>query len=88
VREWHVPGKSHLVSTCDVHLEDQIPVLVLHILEADVPKDSRVIDQDVDPPKGLDSSFDNGLSILNTVVVGNSFAATGLDFFDNGIGGL
>jgi len=71
-----------------VHLENQIPVLVLHVFEADVSKNSRIVDQDINPSKRFNGSFNDSFSVFDAVVVGNSFAASGLDLFNNGIGGL
>jgi hypothetical protein len=67
---------------------DQIPVLIAHVLEADVPKDTGIVEQHVDSAIGLDGCFDDLVAILNAVVVGYRLAACGLDLVDNYISGL
>ena len=48
---------------------DQVPVLVLDVLEADVSEDTGVVDEDVDAAKGLDGGVDDALAVLYRVVV-------------------
>jgi hypothetical protein len=71
-----------------VHLEDQVPVLVLHVLEADVAQDTGVVDEHVDAAEGLDGRVDDLVAVLDAVVVGDGLAARGLDLVDDDIGGL
>jgi hypothetical protein len=71
-----------------VDLEDQVPVLVLHVLEADIAQDTGVVDQDVDPAERLDGGVDNLLAVLDAVVVGYCLAACGFDLVDDNICGL
>jgi hypothetical protein len=47
-----------------------------------------VVDEDIDAPKGIDCGLDNPLAILNRVVVGDRFAACGLDLIDDLVGSL
>ena len=54
-----------LVCTPDVDLHDQVPVVVLHVLEADIPEDAGVVDQDIDSAKRLDGSIDNLFTIFD-----------------------
>lgn len=56
-------------------LEDQVPVLVLDILEADVSQDSGIVDEDIDTTKCLDRGLDNLVSVLYGVVVCDSLSA-------------
>lgn len=79
---------ANLVSTLHVDLDDQIPILILHILKADVSQDPRIIDKDIDPPERLNGRLDNSLAILDTVVVCDRLAARGFDLIDDYIGGL
>jgi hypothetical protein len=44
---------------------DQIPVRLLHILEADIAQDTSVVDEDIDAAECVDSSLDDGLSVLD-----------------------
>jgi hypothetical protein len=71
-----------------MYSDDQVPVLVLHILEADIPQDTCVVKQDIDAAEVLDGGFDDLLAILNAVVVGYCFAARGFDLVDDDIGCL
>jgi hypothetical protein len=69
-------------------LLDQIPILILHVLETDISQDSSIVDEDIDAAKCLDGSGNNGSAVLDAVVVGNGLSASGLDLVDNYIGGL
>ena len=69
-------------------LVNEIPVLIFHVVEANVPQDARVVDEHMDASKRLDRSINDCVSILDTVVVGNSFSASCFNFVDNGVGGL
>jgi len=59
-----------------VYLHNQIPVGILHVLEADITKDTSIVDEDIYPTKGLDSRIDDPVAILNRVVVGDSVTAS------------
>jgi hypothetical protein len=76
------------VCSLDVDLHHQIPVLVFHVLEADVAKDAGVVDEDINPAKGLDGSLDDPVAILDGVVVCDGFTASGCDLFDDLVGSL
>lgn len=78
----------YLISTLDVHGVDQIPIRILHVLEADVSQDTSVVDEDVDAAEGLNGSLDDLLAILDAVVVGNSLSAGLFDLVDDNVGGL
>lgn len=67
---------------------NQIPILILHILEADISKNACIVEKDIDPTVVLNGGFDDFLAIFNTVVVGNSFTSCSLDLIDNYISGL
>jgi hypothetical protein len=54
-----------LVCSVDVDPVDQIPVRLLHILEADVSQDTSVVDEDIDATECVDSCLDDGVSILD-----------------------
>lgn len=71
-----------------MNLVDQIPVLVLHVLEADIPQNTSVIEEDVNTAKVLNSRVNNGVTVLDAVVVGNSLAAGGPDLINDDICGL
>ena len=69
-------------------LVDELPVRLLHVLEADIAQNTSVVDEHVDAPKGIDRSLNNLVAILDRVVVGNRIAACGFDLFDDLVGGL
>lgn len=69
-------------------LHDQVPVGVLHVLEADVSENSGIVDQDVDSAKGLDGRVDDLVTVLDRVVVGDGLASGSLDLLDYYIRGL
>ena len=79
---------THLVWAFDVNLNDQVPILVLHVLEAYVSQNARIIDQDVNPAKLLDRRLYNVLTILHAVIVGDCVSTRSTDLFDNNISGL
>lgn len=65
--------------------DNQIPVLICYVLEADVAENAGVVDQDVDATVALDGGLDDLVAILDAVVVGNCLAACGLDLLDDDI---
>lgn len=71
-----------------MNLEDQVPVLVLDVLEADITQDTGVVDQDIDATECLDGSLDDFVTILDGVVIGNGLSTVLLDLIDYYIGGL
>lgn len=71
-----------------MNLHDQVPVLVLHVLEGDISQDTGIVNQDINAAKSLDGSLDDLLAVLDAVVIGNGIAALGLDFLDDDISGL
>ena len=71
-----------------MYFVDQIPVGILHVLEADITEDTGVVDEDVNATKVLESCFYNGFTILHAVVVGCRLASSGFDFIDDSVGGL
>lgn len=71
-----------------MHLHDQVPVLILHVLKADIPQNASIVDEHVDAAKGLDGSLDNLVAIFDRVVVRDGLAACRSDFVDDSVGGL
>lgn len=71
-----------------MHIDDQIPVLILHVFERDIAEDTGIVDEDVDSTVILDGGFDDLVAICDTVVVGYCFAACGFDLVDDDICGL
>ena len=79
---------TYLVSASDVNLHDQIPVLVFHVLEADITEDTGIVDENIYPAERLDGSLNDGLAILHAVVIGDGLAAGLLNLLDDEIGVL
>jgi hypothetical protein len=71
-----------------VDLHDKIPVDILHILEADVPEDTSVIDEDINATEIGDGGANDGLAILDAVVVRHGRSAGPPDLFNDDIGSL
>lgn len=71
-----------------MNLENEVPILVLDILEADVSQDTGVVDQNIDTTKALDRGVDNLVAVFYGVIVCNGLAAGILYFIDDYIGGL
>lgn len=69
-------------------LVDKIPVGLLHVLEANIAENTSVVDENINAAKGIDGRLDNGLSVLDRVVVGNRFAACAADLLDDLVCGL
>jgi hypothetical protein len=67
---------------------DQVPIRLLHVLEADVSQNARIVDEYIDAAEGVDGGLDNGFSILDRVVVGDGFSAGGADRFNDFVCGL
>jgi len=48
-----------------MNIHDQIPILVLHVLEADIAEDAGIVDEDIYSAKVLDCRLDDLVSILD-----------------------
>lgn len=81
-------GAGALVGTLDVDLHDQVPILILNVLKADISQDTGIVDEDIDSAESADGSLDDALAILDRVVVGDGLSARGLDLVDDDIGSL
>lgn len=79
---------THLVCTPDMDLHDQVPVLILHVLETNIPEDTSIVDEHINPAISLDGRLDNLVTILDRVVIRNGLSASCLDLFDYNICGL
>jgi len=71
-----------------VHLHDKVPVLILHVLKADIPQYTGIVNEHVYPAESLDSRVDDGFAVLYTVVVCYRLSACSFDLVDDGIGSL
>jgi hypothetical protein len=67
---------------------DQVPVLILHVFETDIPQDTGVVEQYIDATIVLDGCLDDLVTVCDAVVVGYCFAACGFDLVDDNISGL
>lgn len=67
---------------------NKIPVGILHVLEANIPENTGVVEQNIDTAEVLDGRLNDGLTVLDTVVVGNRLAAGGADLLNDDICGL
>ena len=76
---------SHLVCTVGVNCVDQIPVGILHVLKANITQDTSIIKQNINAAEGLYSGFNNSITVLDTVVVGDGLTASGADLLDDNI---
>ena len=77
-----------LVCSLDVYLHHQVPVLIFHVLEADIAQNAGIVDEDINSAKGLDRSLDNLVTVLDRVVVRDGLAASRCDLLDNLVCGL
>lgn len=68
-----------------MNLDDQIPVLIRHILEADIAQYASIVQEHIYPAKGLDGGVDNLVAILNAIIIRDSFASSSSDLVDNHI---
>lgn len=71
-----------------MNFDDQVPIRVGHVFEADIPQNACIIQQDIYPPEFLNCSLDNLFPILDAVVIRHSFAASSSYLVHNYIGGL
>ena len=58
-----------------MNLNDQVPVVVCHVFEADIPQNAGIVEEDVNPPKFLDSRIDDPITILDAVIIRNGLSA-------------
>jgi hypothetical protein len=71
-----------------VDVVDEVPVGLLHVLEADIAQNAGIVDEDVDAAKGVNGRLDDVFAILDRVVVGDRLAACRADLLDDFICGL
>lgn len=64
-------------------LDHQIPVLIRHILEANIAQDAGIVQEHIDSAKVLDGSVNDTVAVLDAVIVGDSFASSSSDFVDD-----
>ena len=62
--------------------DDLIPQLVVHVDKSLVSEDASIVDNDVEPTKGMDSSFHYCITIFSGSLVAHSLSAILLDLLD------
>ena len=77
-----------LERTLDVYGLDEVPILIFHVLEADISQNSRIVEEDIDAAEGINGSLDDLVAILDAVIVGYGLATCLLDLIDDDICGL
>lgn len=82
------PKGPDLICSPDMHLDDQVPVLVCHILKADIPQYASVIEKHIYPAEVLDGGIDDSVAVFDAVVIGNGIPSHCSYFIDNDIGSL
>ena len=63
-----------------MHLVDQVPVGVLHLVEGLVTQDAGIVDHHVDAAEGVQRVLHDPAAVRDRVVVGHRGAAGGSDF--------
>mmetsp|Transcript_24549 Transcript_24549/g.35998 ORF Transcript_24549/g.35998 Transcript_24549/m.35998 type:complete len:213 (-) Transcript_24549:198-836(-) len=75
------PGSlGNLVSSLEVHLVNEVPILVRHLGKRGVTEDTGVVDNNIDAPVSVHGGLDDLVAIHNGVVVGYGLATLGADF--------
>ena len=64
----------YLVSASYVNLNYQVPVVVSHILEADIPENASIVQQDVYSAELSDGRVDDSIPVFDAVVIGNGIS--------------
>ena len=68
--------------------DDQVPIFILHVLEADVSEDARIVDQHINSAEVLDSRFNDTLAVDHIIVVCHGLSPSGSNLVDNDISSL
>lgn len=64
---------------------DQVPILILHVLEANITQDTSIVNEYINATEVLNSSINNGGTVLYTAVVGDRLSARGADLLNDNI---
>jgi hypothetical protein len=64
---------------------NEVPVLVLHVLEADIAKNAGIVDQHIDTAKVLDGRVNDLVSVRDAIVVCYSLPASSSDLVNDDI---
>lgn len=68
--------------------DDQIPIGICHVLKADIPQDSGIVDENVYSPKLFYGRLDDLLAVLNAIIVCYRFAARGSNLVNDDVSSL
>ena len=82
------PDSAYFICTLDMDFNDQIPVVVGHILEADISQNAGIVEENIDSSELPNSGINDFFAVLHAVVVCDCFASSCLDFINDYIGGL
>ncbi len=63
--------------------DDQVPILIRHVFEADIPQNTGVVKEHIYPAKCLDSGVYYPIAILDAVIIRDSFASSSSYVIDN-----
>lgn len=66
-----------------MNLHDKVPVVILHVLEADIPKDTGIVNEDIYPAEVLDGGLNDLVAVFYRIVVGDCVTAGILDLCDD-----
>lgn len=67
---------------------DQIPILIFHVLKANISKDAGIVDKNIDTAEVLNGSLNDLVSEFYAIVVGYGVSTLRLDFIDDDIRSL
>lgn len=79
---------SYFIRSFDMNLDDQVPIIIGHVLEADISQDACIVQEYVDSSEFFDRCLNDLLAILDAVVIGDGLAACLPNLVDDYIGSL
>ncbi len=76
-------GLGDLICASQVDVHNLVPLLVIHIGKRLVPKDSRIVDNNVQSAECINSRLDDNVAVLSRSLIPHCRAACLLDFSDD-----
>ncbi len=76
------------VRALQVHVDDGVPVGLLHLEDHPISQDAGVVDEDVEPAEGVHGLLDHGFGVVevgNVATVHDRLAAHALDLVHDGL---
>lgn len=67
-------------------IDNTVPLLVRNISKSPVPKDTGVVDEDIDSAIGVNRGLHHSLAIFHRSLVSYRLASQGFDLVDNRVG--